>query len=273
MKQIGIDETDVPAILAAITTPVVISLNQPGQTVYNYPLTIENIFANNIDLYVYNDAGFRAPILRFYKSRGTKASPTPPTLTGYEQDSIGGINFGGYNGSAWVVAAGIYTQVNQNWSTGGNNGAGISIYGSNNGSSTVQQIMSFCTLDPNDQVAMASSGPTNNTISYRPIAFNSNKNVSPMIKGTSSPAKISIRLADDTGDAAFACGAASFSAAFASGFKPQALTVATLPSASANPGWIYEVTDSSVTTYRSTVSGGGSNRVDVKSNGTNWLVN
>lgn len=50
-------------------------------------------------------------------------------------------------------------------------------------------------------------------------------------------------------------------------------TVATLPSASANTGAEAQVTDSSVTTYRTTVSGGGSNRVKVFSNGTNWLVN
>ncbi len=55
--------------------------------------------------------------------------------------------------------------------------------------------------------------------------------------------------------------------------KVGTLTVATLPSASANPGARAEVTDSSVTTFRSIVAGGGSNRVDVKSNGTNWLVN
>ena len=49
-------------------------------------------------------------------------------------------------------------------------------------------------------------------------------------------------------------------------------TVATLPSAAANDGASARVTDSSVTTYRSTVSGGGSDKVKVFSNGTNWLV-
>lgn len=50
-------------------------------------------------------------------------------------------------------------------------------------------------------------------------------------------------------------------------------TVATLPSASSNAGKEAQVTDSSVTTYRSTVSGGGANRAKVFSDGTNWLVN
>jgi len=49
-------------------------------------------------------------------------------------------------------------------------------------------------------------------------------------------------------------------------------TVATLPSASANAGALAQVTDSSVTTNGSTVAGGGSNRVIVFSNGTNWDV-
>ena len=50
-------------------------------------------------------------------------------------------------------------------------------------------------------------------------------------------------------------------------------TVSTLPSASANAGREAQVTDSSVTTYRNTVAGGGANRVKVFSDGTNWLVN
>ena len=49
-------------------------------------------------------------------------------------------------------------------------------------------------------------------------------------------------------------------------------TVATLPSASSNTGKMAQVTDSSVTTFRSTVSGGGSNRAMVFSDGTNWVV-
>jgi len=49
-------------------------------------------------------------------------------------------------------------------------------------------------------------------------------------------------------------------------------TVATLPSASANAGYECNVTDSSVTTFGSTVAGGGSSRVKLYSNGTNWTV-
>jgi len=49
-------------------------------------------------------------------------------------------------------------------------------------------------------------------------------------------------------------------------------TVATLPSAASNTGHECNVTDSSVTTFGSTVAGGGSNNVKVRSNGTNWTV-
>jgi hypothetical protein len=49
-------------------------------------------------------------------------------------------------------------------------------------------------------------------------------------------------------------------------------TVATLPSAAANPGRIAQVTDSSVTANGSAVAGGGANRVMVFSNGTSWDV-
>ena len=49
-------------------------------------------------------------------------------------------------------------------------------------------------------------------------------------------------------------------------------TVATLPSASANAGRFAQVTDSNSTTNGGTVAGGGSNRVPVFSNGTNWII-
>lgn len=49
-------------------------------------------------------------------------------------------------------------------------------------------------------------------------------------------------------------------------------TVGTLPSAAANAGHEANVTDSSVTTFGSTVAGSGSSRVKVYSNGTNWTV-
>ena len=49
-------------------------------------------------------------------------------------------------------------------------------------------------------------------------------------------------------------------------------TVATLPSAASNAYKFASVSDSSVTTFGSTVSGGGSNKVMVFSNGTNWTV-
>jgi len=51
------------------------------------------------------------------------------------------------------------------------------------------------------------------------------------------------------------------------------LTVATLPSAStAGVGSRAFVTDSSVSTFGSTVAGGGSTKVPVYSDGTNWKV-
>lgn len=49
-------------------------------------------------------------------------------------------------------------------------------------------------------------------------------------------------------------------------------TVSTLPSASANAYKFATVSDSSVTTFGSTVAGGGSSKVMVFSNGTNWTV-
>jgi hypothetical protein len=49
-------------------------------------------------------------------------------------------------------------------------------------------------------------------------------------------------------------------------------TVSTLPSAAANAGRFAQVTDSNSTTNGNTVAGGGSNRVPVFSDGTNWII-
>ncbi len=61
-------------------------------------------------------------------------------------------------------------------------------------------------------------------------------------------------------------------ATFTSTAKLGDYTVATLPSAASNTGHECNATDSSVTTFGSTVAGGGSNNVKVRSNGTNWTV-
>lgn len=49
-------------------------------------------------------------------------------------------------------------------------------------------------------------------------------------------------------------------------------TVATLPSASANPYMRTFVTDANALTFGSIVAGGGTNIVPVYSNGTNWVI-
>lgn len=55
--------------------------------------------------------------------------------------------------------------------------------------------------------------------------------------------------------------------------RPGSFTVATLPSASAvGDGATARVTDATAATYRSVVAGGGSNKINVVSNGTQWLI-
>jgi hypothetical protein len=75
--------------------------------------------------------------------------------------------------------------------------------------------------------------------------------------------QLRVRLADDSADA-------SFSAQY---IQTPALTVATLPSAStAGMGSRAFVSDANATTFASVVAGGGSNKVPVYSDGTNWLI-
>lgn len=81
-------------------------------------------------------------------------------------------------------------------------------------------------------------------------------------------AGLSIRNLAMAADAQLSAGAITASGLMCAG----TYTVATLPSASANTGKFAQVTDSSVTTFRGTVAGGGSTRVPVFSDGTNWVV-
>lgn len=124
------------------------TLSAGSLSLANGTLLIHNKYALGIDLYTHDDPGFRAPYINFYKSRGTQDAPTAATYTGYEADSLGGINFGGYDGEAYVTSPAIYTQSDENWTTSGHGGH-ISIYFTRNGATTQNQMVQFGGKDPN----------------------------------------------------------------------------------------------------------------------------
>jgi len=175
----------------------------PGATLYvygNQPLEVHSDYANGIDLYTHADASFRAPYINFYKSGGTQLSPTAVQYGGYEEGSIGGINFGGWDGAEYFGgSAAIYTQADENW-TPTNHGGHLSIYGRNIGSSTTQQIIQFGGLDPTGM------GTTDNIIFYRPLTWGGNRSGNPGIFPSSNPAVLSIRTGDNSADAALIVG-------------------------------------------------------------------
>lgn len=189
-----------------------------GYTVQTYGLTIESGFplqthskyAVFAEAYSHDDEGFRAPYLELNKSRGTQASPTAVTLTGYEQDSIGGINFRGYDGSAYVVGAGIYSQVSHNWDAN-SHGAFLSIYGTAmTDDSDPRQIMQFGGRDATD-LASGTGNIDTNIISYAPIAFGGNKAADACIFYTAAASggqqpKITLKSADESIDVTLLCG-------------------------------------------------------------------
>jgi hypothetical protein len=152
-------------------------------------------FAQGADFYTHADEGFRAPYINFYKSRGTEAAPTPITYTGvYEADSIGGINFGGWDGSSYGIGAAIYTNNDENW-TPTAHGAHLSIYGTFSGVLTQNQIIQFGGKD-----ATGTGSPQGNIISMRPISFRGNTPSSPAIYYTLNPPSIKMKTADDSAD-------------------------------------------------------------------------
>lgn len=158
-------------------------------------------FAQGSDLYTHNDAGFRAPYINFYKSRGTQLAPTPVTFTGYELDSIGGINFGGWDGSAYFSgSAAIYTQSDEDW-TPTSHGGHLSIYGTFSGGGNTKQIMQFGGKD-----STGTGSPDGNIISFRPISFGGNTSSYPAVYSSASPPVLQVRTADNGGDAALTVG-------------------------------------------------------------------
>lgn len=85
------------------------------------------------------------------------------------------------------------------------------------------------------------------------------------IRGNSG---LRLRNYANSADSPLTASSATFSALVTVG----TYTVATIPSAAANPGGLAQVTDSSVTANGSEVAGGGANRVMVFSNGSTWDV-
>jgi len=175
-----------------------------------FPIETHSNYAAAIDAYSHDNAGFRAPYIELNKSRGTQSAPTAVTLTGYEQDSLGGINFRGYDGSAYVVGAGIYSQVSQNWDSN-SHGAFISIYGTSivDGSDP-RQFMQFGGRDATDLGTGTGSIDTN-IISYAPISFGGNKAANACIFYTDAPSvgvqpKITFKSADESIDVTVLCG-------------------------------------------------------------------
>jgi hypothetical protein len=156
-------------------------------------------FAQASDLYTHADAGFRAPYINFYKSRGTQLAPTPITFTGYELDSIGGINFGGWDGEKYFAgSAALYTQSDENWAPT-SHGGHLSIYGTSINGGNTKQIAQFGGLGPNGEL-------NDSVIFYRGLSFGGAQNGNPALNPTSNPPVIHVQKADGSGDAAFAAG-------------------------------------------------------------------
>jgi hypothetical protein len=156
-------------------------------------LEVHNNYAVGIDLYSHADASFRAPYLNFYKSAGTQISPTPITYRGYEEGSIGGINFGGWDGSSYFAgSAAIYTQADENW-TSTSHGGHLSIYGTAIGGGNTRQLAQFGGKDPSGIAA-------SNIIFYDNLSFSGNLSGNPALFPVSNPGAIHFRSGDNSRD-------------------------------------------------------------------------
>ena len=160
----------------------------------NNILETHSSYALGLDLYTHANQEFRAPYVDFYKSRGTQSSPTPLLYTGYELDSMGGINFGGYDGSTYAPSAAIYSNSDENW-TSTAHGGHLSIYFTRLGATTQNQIVQFGGND-----ALGING--NDTLFGWPVNFFSNGSNGVRLSGPGGGA-LQMSLGDGTSGVLF----------------------------------------------------------------------
>jgi len=240
-------------------------LTMVGSLAKSNVLEVHNNYAVGVDLFTHANAGFRAPYINFYKSDGTQLAPAPILYSGvYEADSIGGINFGGWDGSAYFAgSAAIYTAPDENW-TPTHHGGHLSIYGTNVGSLT-QQIAQFGGKDSNGFGG-------DNVVFFRPLSFGGNQYNNPALYPESSgisgvPAILHVRGADNSRDASVTALNVSVSGFVA----PGSVTVENLPAASETAGKMFVVSDSTAVIAEGQMCiGGGTGTALAFSNGTVW---
>lgn len=202
MYPVGLDESEIDALIAAGIEC------SPADT--TFPITTHSNYAMCIDAYSHSDFGFRAPYIELNKSRGTQASPTAVTRTGYEQDSIGGINFRGYDGAEYFVGCGIYSQVSHDWDSN-SHGSFLAIYGTSMvDGSDPRMFIQFGGRDATDLNTGTGSIDTN-IVCYAPIAFGGNKAADACIFYTAAAGGglqpiLTFKSADESVDVTVKCG-------------------------------------------------------------------
>lgn len=171
-------------------------------------LEIHNPFASGPAIYTHADAVFRSPQILMYKSQGSQASPTAVTFTAYEANPISQINFGAYDGSAYVIGGQFIWYASENWSSGspGHHGTYCEIVTTNKGG------------NPQAKLQIGGPDPTGagdgNIIAFAQISFGTNLSTYPALTYSTSPALLRVRKADASGDAGLSALTVSASTGF-----------------------------------------------------------
>jgi hypothetical protein len=252
---VGEGPSSYPSLSAATS-----GLRITGSRLESSILEIHNNYAEGVDLYTHADAGFRAPYINLFKSGGTQTLPTAVTYTGYEEESIGGINFGGWDGSGYATSAAIYSQNDENW-TPTARGAHLAIYYTGVGGVNTREVAQFGGADP---TGIASD----NIIFYDPLTWGGNDWTNPAIYPSSTgsasiPPLLAVRTGNNSADAALT--ALTFR-------TPVRVFSALVTCESGTEGMTAAVSDSTTKTWGAIITGGGSAHVLAYCDGTNWTV-
>lgn len=127
-----------------------------GDLVSDRTLEIHNNYAEGIDVYTHsNTATFRAPFINLYRSRGTQSAPTPPN----SGDTLGGLQFGAYDGSNYNIQASIQSSAEENFSTT-NTPANLMFYTNPSGSSNADNQVERMRITGSGNVGIGTVAPT-----------------------------------------------------------------------------------------------------------------
>jgi hypothetical protein len=221
---------------------------------------IHTINAAGLGLYSHsNTQGSKIPILYLGRSNGSQASPAAVTYTGYENNPIGGVEWAGYDGAAYVVGPTLTTFTDENWTTT-RHGSHFNIYCTYVGHNLNQQCAQFGGKDAQGN----DGGP--NWLIFGQLNWNGNS-----FSNAGLTCNTDTRCHFRTGDGSAATGVTASTVQTIKVYTVSGLASA-VPCNSGAEGTRAAVSDASSPTFLGALVGGGTTHAPAYCDGSNWVA-